>query len=307
MKIDRLLEIVIYLLNRDCVTARQLANRFGVSVRTIQRDMESISLAGIPLTATAGNAGGYSISPAYKVRNHFVKKEDFSIILMALKSLHTGYESSRLEGILEKYLSLSGTGSPHVFLDYSVTKEDSRVLELGKRLEWAIENLQEVVFSYRDVRGRETQRTVQPLAMSFKWYAWYLLAYDTGKETLRTFKLARVQDLVITDERFFPVENIETLLRRQEEEYYNNCVDIKVWCHCDSVFLLRENFPGAKMETLSNGHCHMSLRVPPAEPLWKALLLGMGGNVKVLEPDSYREELSEMARTFLAVNDTQVS
>lgn len=115
MKIDRLLEIVIYLLNHDCVTARQLAERFGVSVRTIQRDMDSISLAGIPLTATTGNTGGYSIAPSYRVRNHFVKREDFSIILMALQSLQTGYENSRLEGILEKYLSLSNARFPASF------------------------------------------------------------------------------------------------------------------------------------------------------------------------------------------------
>lgn len=307
MKIDRLLEIVIYLLNHDCVTARQLAERFGVSVRTIQRDMDSISLAGIPLTATTGNTGGYSIAPSYRVRNHFVKREDFSIILMALQSLQTGYENSRLEGILEKYLSLSDARFPRVFLDYSVTKEDRRVLELNKLLEQAIEGFQEVTFAYRDVQGKATQRIVQPLAMSFKWYAWYLLAYDTIKEGLRTFKVSRVQDLTITENYFAPVENVELLLRQQEEAYYRSCVNIKVWCHHNSAFLLHENFPDAEIEVLPDGHCRMLLRVPPAEPLWKALLLGLGGDVKVLEPDAYREELAGMARAFVAINDTQVS
>ena len=295
------------MLNHDCVTAKQLADRFNVSVRTIQRDMDSISVAGIPLTATVGSAGGYSIAPAYKIRNHFVKKEDFTIILMALKSLHSGYESSRLDGILEKYLSLSGESSARVFLDYSITKEDRRVLELNKMLERAISIFQEVDFAYRDVHGKATHRTVQPLAMSFKWYAWYLLAYDTGKKGLRTFKVSRIQDMVITGLHFPPVENVKELLRQQEEAYYSCCVDIKVWCHHDSTLLLRENFPDADIETLPDGHCRMNLHVPPSEPLWRALLLGMGGNVKVLEPKKYREELTETARAFFAINDTQLS
>lgn len=83
-------------------------------------------------------------------------------------------------------------------------------------LEQAIESFQEVAFAYRDVQGKATQRIVQPLAMSFKWYAWYLLAYDTIKEGLRTFKVSRVQDLAITESYFAPAENVELLLRQQE-------------------------------------------------------------------------------------------
>ena len=81
MKIDRLLEIVILLLGRESVTARELAEHFGVTVRTIQRDMTSIALAGIPLYANPGRSGGYSILPEYRLDGQLMKPEDFSGIL----------------------------------------------------------------------------------------------------------------------------------------------------------------------------------------------------------------------------------
>lgn len=104
MKIDRLLDIVIYLLNHKTATAKQLSERFQVSVRTIQRDVESIALAGVPIMATKGSGGGYQLMPAHQIRNQFLKQEDLELIVMALKSLDTGYDNARLKLVLDRYL-----------------------------------------------------------------------------------------------------------------------------------------------------------------------------------------------------------
>ena len=93
MKVDRMLEIIIYLINHDNVPASYLAERFHVSVRTIQRDMVSISSIGIPVYSEGGKYGGYSILPTYKVKNSDINSDEQHMIIKAVECLGTGYES----------------------------------------------------------------------------------------------------------------------------------------------------------------------------------------------------------------------
>lgn len=140
MKIDRLLKIIIYLLNNEKASAAVLAKRFNVSVRTIQRDMESISLAGIPLYSLGGKNGGYAILPEYKISSHSMKKEEYDIVLNALRSLATSYTNSSLESLIDKYNLFAEKESRQcVFWDFSVTKENQDVQVLNDRLKEAIE------------------------------------------------------------------------------------------------------------------------------------------------------------------------
>lgn len=103
MKVDRILEIIIYLINHDNVPASYLAERFHVSVRTIQRDMVSISSIGIPVYSEGGKYGGYSILPTYKIRNSSIRNDEQQMIIKALESLATSYTSDALKALIEKY------------------------------------------------------------------------------------------------------------------------------------------------------------------------------------------------------------
>lgn len=125
MKIDRLLEIIIYLLNHDHVPASYLAERFHVSVRTIQRDMVSISSIGIPVYADAGKNGGYSILPNYKLKNTDIRDEEQQLIQQALESLATSYANETLAGLIEKY---------HLLLDRDQGQSIFLILESRGRI-----------------------------------------------------------------------------------------------------------------------------------------------------------------------------
>ncbi len=299
MKIDRLLEIVIYLLNHKTAAARQLAEKFGVSVRTIQRDMESISLAGIPLAARTGSNGGYSISDSYRLENQFIKKEDFAIVIMALRSLRTGYESGRLDQILDRYLSLSGKSS-QVFIDYGVSREDTRVQEYNRILENAIAGSVRVVFEYRNIQGEVTRRTAEPLALKFKWYAWYLFARDTEKQDYRTFKVARMRELKRTAGRFSPPSNLEEIIGSHERAYLDTSASVELRCLSGDIALVEEYFPGCQKQLLSGDEYAVYLHVPLTERLWQALLLSFGGRVRVVNPAAYREKLLGLAEGFIS-------
>lgn len=170
MKIDRLLGIIINLLNHETVTAKQLAEKFEVSIRTIQRDMESISMAGVPIDSSTGSSGGYSVLSSYKLENQFIKRDDYKIIIMALKSLNTSYESRQLENIIDKYLALTGEYSQNVFLDYGVSKEDNKVQKNNKLIEHSINDMIQINFDYKNASGNVSHKNIQPLALRFIWY-----------------------------------------------------------------------------------------------------------------------------------------
>ena len=109
MKTDRILEIIIYLINHDRVPASRLAKRFHVSVRTIQRDIVSISSIGIPVYSEGGKYGGYFVLPTYKIKNSGINSGEQQMIIKALESLATSYTNDTLKALIEKYNAIIGT------------------------------------------------------------------------------------------------------------------------------------------------------------------------------------------------------
>lgn len=305
MKIDRMLETIIYLLNHENVSAHALAERFHVSVRTIQRDMISISEAGIPVYANAGKYGGYSILPTCQIKNAQIRDEEQQMIVKALKSLSTSYTNDTLQSVMEKYNAIiEREGGQKIFWDFGVTKENQQVQGMNMVLEKAIKGRNYIHFDYRNANGEKTHPRVEPLAIHYKWYAWYLFAYVPEKEGFRTFKVARIQNLV-TEMSLYEKDygDVEHLMKKSEQEYYKTCIHIEVHFQEDDRNLMEEYFPDCPIEKLDGSKCRIFVDVPAKERLWKALLLSLGNKVTVVAPESYRDELIETARKFLSNYD----
>lgn len=275
MKIDRLLEIIIYLLNHENVSASVLAEKFHVTVRTIRRDMVCITEAGIPVYSNHGKNGGYSILPSYKMKNCDIYRDEQQMIRKALESLATSYANETLAGLIEKYHAVSGnTESQKTFFDFGIAK------------------------------GQETQRLVQPLAIQYKWYSWYLFAWSVPQEAYRTFKIARLSELRVTSEHSDKKhEDVGLLIKQADEAYSDTCVTIEVHFDSEMNSIIEEYFPDSEMEELSGEISRAWIRVPPGERLWKVLLLSLGNQVTVISPEMYRNELIETAQNFLSNYD----
>lgn len=306
MKTDRVLAIIIYLINHDNVSASYLAERFHVSVRTIQRDMVSISSIGIPVYAEGGKYGGYSILPTYKVKNGNLRDEEQQMIIKALESLATSYKNDTLSALIEKYNAIiEKEGGQKVFWDFGAAGENGSVQDRNRLLERAIAERRYVTFDYRNAGGGCSRPSVEPLAIHYKWYAWYLFAYSPGKEQYRTFKVARMQNLQMED-TVSDVEHgdVENRMKDSEQAYYRTCIRIEVQFDNEDAGLISEYFPDCPMEMLTEKTSRIFLDVPPKERLWKALLLSFGDKVKVAGPEEYRQELIETAEKFLSNYDT---
>lgn len=309
MRIDRLLEIIIYLLNHDNVSARHLAEHFQVSVRTIQRDMVSISSIGIPVYATGGKRGGYSILPTYKMKNSDIRSDEQQLIRQALESLATSYSNDTLDGLLEKYNAIiEREGGQKVFWDFGVSRENRQVQDNNTLLEQAIDGRHYVTFSCRNAGGHISTLTVEPLAIHYKWYAWYLFAYSEAKEQYRTYKVARMEHITV-DDRIARHDHgdVEQLMQESETAYYQTCIPIQVEFSREELGLMQEYFPDCPVTQLPEKRCRMQIDVPAKERLWKALLLSFGNKVTVTGPEDYKQELIETAQNFLSNYDIPLS
>lgn len=300
MKVDRILEIIIYLINHDNVPASYLAERFHVSVRTIQRDMVSISSIGIPVYSEGGKYGGYSILPTYKIRNSNIRNDEQQMIIKALESLATSYTCDTLKALIEKYNAIiEKEGGQKIFWDFGVTRENSHVQNMNHLLEQAISERKHILFDYRNADGKKSKQYIEPLAIHYKWYAWYLFSYSPEKKQYRTFKVARIQNLHI-DDTVSVIEhgNIEELMKRSEQEYYQTCIHIEVQFDTEYTNLMSEYFPDCPAEKLTETMSRIFIDVPAKERLWKALLLSFGNKIKVVGPEEYKKELIETAKDF---------
>lgn len=305
MKVDRILEIIIYLMNHDNVPASVLAERFHVSVRTIQRDIVSISSIGIPVYAEGGKYGGYSILPTYKVKNSDIKSEEQQMIIRALESLATSYTNDTLKALLEKYNAIiEKEGGQKVFWDFGVTRENDQVQKLNERLEQAITQKNYITFEYRNAGGKQSAPCVEPLAIHYKWYAWYLFAYSEEKKQYRTYKVARMQNLEVLN-RMSTMEHgdVECLMKESEQAYYKTCIPIEIQFLHEDAALMKEYFPDCAVEEISETKSRMILEVPAKERLWKALLLSFGDRVTVMGTEEYKNELILTAQKFLSNYD----
>ncbi|EMB21759.1 helix-turn-helix transcriptional regulator [Treponema denticola] len=305
MKLERILEIIIYLLNHEKVSAKYLAEYFDVSVRTIQRDMVSIAEAGIPVYTLGGRYGGYAVLENYKIKNINIKNSEQQIIISALESLATSYTNDKLNSLIEKYNAIiEKEGGQKVFWDFSVTKENKKVQDSNMLLEKAIGGKNYMVFDYRNSEGKTSHVCAEPLAIHYKWYAWYLFAYLKETKEYRTFKVARMQNLVLSKETSGTKHgDIQQKMKEAELAYYKTCIDIEIIFSEKEIPLIEEYFPDSVIEKLSSQKCKTHIHVPAKERLWKALLLSFGDAVTVVFPKDYKEELIKTARTFLSNYD----
>lgn len=296
MKMDRLIGITMYLLNRNVVSAKELAERFEVSVRTIVRDVDALSIAGIPISSSTGASGGYEILDTFKLNKQITTMEDYIFIITALKGMCSAYDNKKINTTLEKLLT-SGyykDEEQRIFIDFGVVREGGIIPEFVREIEEAIHNKRIVEFDYSDSTGQISHRTVEPLALNYRWYAWYLLAYCTNKNDYRFFKLNRLTDLTVTDKTInYEHGNVPKLLEKQWSNDTRRYIPMKLLCKAEARLPIKEYMKGKIVEERENGDFVMETYGIENDRMWFSLLLGFGDSVEVLEPQEIIDMLKE--------------
>ena len=205
MKIDRLIGILSILLQHEKVTAPYLADRFEVSRRTINRDIEDICRAGIPIVTIQGANGGISIMEGYQIDRTLLTKADLQAILTGLKSLDSVSGTNKYQQLMDK-ISLKRdrvyTADNHILIDLSSYYKSSLSWKFGE-IQRAIQENRVISFYYYGPKG-EGEREIEPSLLVFQWSSWYVRGFCKGKQEFRLFKLNRLEHLTLTERLFEP-------------------------------------------------------------------------------------------------------
>ena len=303
MKIDRLLSIIVYLLNRDLVSARELAGRYGVSVRTIQRDMEAIGLAGIPLMSVQGPRGGYGIVDTYRMDRQFVTVDDLFYIITSLSSIGSTFTNQKIESTIEKMKSLLpergeevfGDRHRKLFVDFSMLGGAEGYQEVLRVAEAAVDKSRLLRIRYTNSKLVTTERTIEPLTIVFKWRSWYLYAYCRTREDYRLFRLSRIRDPQMLNERFRRREkSVEEYFAGSEAWDPGKTVDLVLSFDASIRPLVEDFFTGSEMHEDESGRLIVQTSMP--EDGWVyGMILSYGPRVEVLSPPRARSIVRDLA------------
>ena len=196
MKMERMIGILSILLQQERVTAPELARRFEVSRRTIQRDIDALCRAGIPLVATQGAGGGISIMEGYRVDRTLLTTPEMQAILAGLRSLDSVSGNRQYARLMEKLSAGAGEllpGGARMLIDLSSWYKSSLAPKI-ECIQAAIGQGQTIRFEYFSPKGKST-RTIEPYYLIFHWSAWYVWGWCLTRQDFRLFKLGRMTDL----------------------------------------------------------------------------------------------------------------
>ena len=290
MNESRLFKIIYLILEKGRVTAPELAEKFEVSVRTIYRDVDVISSAGIPIYVTTGRSGGIQILDNYVLDKAFFSDKEKHHILSALQSLYV-IDNTYERELLTKLSALFNT-QPENWVEVDFSRWGSKTQDNAKfeQLKNATINHKVATIVYVSSYFKKTRRNIHPLKLYYKSKEWYVKAYCTEKNDFRLFKINRIIDCEILDEEFIPVEFPE--LQDTEQNGYNKIV---LRFPKEMAYRVYDEFKEEEITEQENGDFIATAYMP--EDTWLiGYLLSYGLYVEVIEPAYLRKVLSDEAK-----------
>jgi predicted DNA-binding transcriptional regulator YafY len=308
LKIDRLLSIVILLLGKELISASELARRFSVSTRTIQRDIDTLSMAGIPVYAQTGQTGGYGILPGYKLNNRLLSRDDFINIITALKSIQGTFSDKRFLGSLEQIYSLVPTPlqaemserEKTLLIDFSINTKDTILANKLRIIETAIDQRVLLDCVYTGHKQESVKRIVEPMTLILQWGYWYLFSYCHTRSDFRLFRVSRMHDLNLQSTHFVRREKSYREFLQERPDFQNtNLVNLVFIASASVRAYVEENHPSNEL-TYQNDGSILVRAVQPEEERMYRYLLSYGDSIKIIEPSHVKDRVRDIAKRILA-------
>lgn len=307
MKVDRLVGIIMTLLDKKRIGAQDLADMFEVSPRTIYRDIDAINMAGIPVRSISGVGGGFEMMPEYKIDKNTFSTADLSAILMGLSNLSSIVPGNELVNVLAKIRSLIPADrakdieikTNQICVDLSAWSGNQNTRPYLRMMKTALENHKLLSFEYIAHHGNKTVRTVEPYRLVLKNSRWYFYGYCRSRNDYRLFRLSRMSNLRMKQETFIPrdyqgpILDFEQIIETMQAE-------IQIRIHksvLDRVleFCTYDHF-------LPDGDEHYIVNFPFIEnEYYYDILLGFGDQCECLEPPHIRAEMKRKTHDIAAI------
>lgn len=307
MKVDRLVSIIMILLEKKRIGAQELADRFEVSPRTIYRDIDAINMAGIPVRSMSGVGGGFEIMPEYKMDKRAFSTAELSALLMGLTNLSSMVRGEELLSALAKVRSFIPADKAkeidlranQICIDLSPWMGNRNIQPWLETIQTALQERRLLSFAYVDGHGNQTERTVEPYQLVLKGSHWYFQGYCRFRQDYRLFRLSRISNLQMKVETFVPreyqkpildySEALESMQTRIRLRIHKSIMD-RVLDYCGF-----ENFT-------PDGAEHYLVEYPFVEnDYYYDMLLSFGQGCECLAPTRIREELKRRAQAIAAI------
>lgn len=302
MKINRLLEIAIILMNKGSVTAKELADRFEVSTRTIYRDIDVLSGAGVPVFTNKGNGGGISLLEGYSLNKTIISERESESLLIALQTLQST-KFPDIDIVLDKigavFRKANSTDWAHI--DFSPWTNSPNEYNKFNDIKKAILERKIISYDYINAEGNKSFRSIEPMKLIYKSQAWYLWGYCKVKEDFRLFRISRIKNVIVTNEEFVrrkPSDDVKSKEIQEPPQMMN----LKLKFHPQALHRLYDDFDDGLITRNTDGTFGVAVTLPADEWTY-GFILSFGCYVEVLEPKEIREIIAgrmEKALDFYA-------
>lgn len=289
MKDNRLFRILYYILEKGKVTASELADKFEVSVRTIYRDIDSISSAGIPIYALQGKGGGIEIAEDFVLSKSLLSENEKQQIMSALQGLDNTAIQHENELLTKLSALFKMKNTSWIEVDFNNWQNNKLYEKTFNDIKSAIISKNIVSFTYFSSNEKETSRSVKPVRLLFKSQDWYLYAFCLLRNDFRYFKLSRIKNLETHTEKFD--DNFEDVVLKKEMPY-ENTVHIKVKFDRKAAFRVYDELNGEITED-DEGNLYAEIEIPNDYNLFN-YIFSFGDGAEVLEPKEIRMQIKEM-------------
>ncbi|MGN7356731.1 helix-turn-helix transcriptional regulator [Paenibacillus sp. SAF-054] len=303
-KIERLISIVMILLQKNVVSATEFAQTFNVSKRTILRDMETLGLSNIPIYAIHGVNGGFGIMDEYKIDKRLLSSKDVENILAALGGLGQILFTGEVELTLKKMESMIGTRArkDSIRMSFYDWHGRSEMVEILKTCQEAIVQGRLLSFDYLDRSGVKTNRMVEPYQLHFNEQSWYLKGFCLHRMEYRTFKLSRTDHLRIDRQSFVPRDFRAEHKQTAERPGQPKSVTIKARIAHSIKDHFIERYGQKSIEAFNSDYFIATIDVPQNHFGFQ-FLAGFGADLVIIEPqayvDDYRRFLNAMITQYM--------
>ena len=296
MQGSRLFKIVYHLLNKGHATAPELAEKFEVSVRTIYRDIEALSEAGIPVYAETGRGGGFHLMSDFVLGKAMLSEKEKREMLAALQSL-TVTGNTYPDSLLEKLTALFSAPSESWFgVDFSRWGNETRDKQYFELLKTAVLEKRCVKLHYASMNAAFSERVVQPVKLLYKSRAWYLHAFCMERQAYRFFRLSRILDCELLDEGMDPPPFPE-----QQDTSSQECCKFVFLFSKEVTYRVYDEFSPDVVQRQENGDLLVTVWMPYDE--WViGFLLSFGPLVEIIEPLALKDVIAERAKKIYEKN-----
>lgn len=290
MQINRLFAIVYSLLDKKIITAKELAERFEVSVRTIYRDIDTLSAAGIPIYARKGKDGGISLMDNFVLNKSVFSEQEQREILMSLQSLNA-VKTPDLEPLLAKLsIFFNKQAMNWIDVDFSRWSSHDSERETFSLIKKGVLNQTLLTFDYFSSSGEKTKRTVEPLKLLFKGQSWYLYGFCRLKNDFRIFKITRIKNLRCLEETF--TRDLLKNVNNNSEAPIPKMVTLVLRVEANMAYRLYDEFDPESIFKNADGSFTATAAFPENEWVY-GYVLSYGNYAEILEPQHMRETIKQ--------------